>query len=307
MASKAESDVNINGIGRIQSPDNLDYYMDEVKTLFVSGLPSDVKQRELFLLFRPYKGFESAVLKFPQKPGKIYPIAPVAFVTFKSKAEAQIAKEKLQGDKFDEDYPTTLRLEFAKSNTKNRMKSLKELDTSSIPMLVGSNTLMDTLLVPSDVTTSTSTALGINSAGMPRGIKRRQLDNLRQHPFTRPIEFPSQLMMPYLGNMSNMYMQPQTIPQPTQNVLTNPQQARGQGKNSQLYVTNLPTQTTNNDLGQMFQTYHGFSKARIVSPGCGMVEFTDPAAAQFAVSQVSQKMQYYVNPICQPTTIQSEY
>ena len=30
--------------------------MDEVKTLFVSGLPSDVKQRELHLLFRPYKG-----------------------------------------------------------------------------------------------------------------------------------------------------------------------------------------------------------------------------------------------------------
>ena len=75
-------------------------------------------------------------MKFPQKPGKIYPIAPVAFVTFKSKADAQVAKEKLQGDKFDEDYPTTLRLEFAKSNTKNRMKSIKELDTSQIPMFV---------------------------------------------------------------------------------------------------------------------------------------------------------------------------
>ena len=47
-----------------------------------------------------------------------------------------MAKEKLQGDKFDEDYPTTLRLEFAKSNTKNRMKSIKELDTSQIPMFV---------------------------------------------------------------------------------------------------------------------------------------------------------------------------
>ena len=92
--------------------------------------------QQTFSNIRHISGFESAVLKFPQKPGKIYPIAPVAFVTFKSKADAQVAKEKLQGDKFDEDYPTTLRLEFAKSNTKNRMKSIKELDTSQIPMFV---------------------------------------------------------------------------------------------------------------------------------------------------------------------------
>ena len=32
------------------------YHTDEVRTLFVSGLPTDVKQRELHLLFRPYKG-----------------------------------------------------------------------------------------------------------------------------------------------------------------------------------------------------------------------------------------------------------
>ena len=61
----------------------------------------------------------------PQKPGKIYPIAPVAFVTFKRKCDAQVAIDKLQGEKFDEDLVTTLRLEFAKSNTKNKLKSLK--------------------------------------------------------------------------------------------------------------------------------------------------------------------------------------
>ena len=75
----------------------------------------------MFLLL----GFESAVLKFPQKPGKIYPIAPVAFVTFERKAHAQEAIDRLHGEKFDLDLPTTMRLEFAKSNTKNRLKSLK--------------------------------------------------------------------------------------------------------------------------------------------------------------------------------------
>jgi len=37
---------------------NLDFGadQDELRTLFVSGLPSDVKQRELYLLFRAYTG-----------------------------------------------------------------------------------------------------------------------------------------------------------------------------------------------------------------------------------------------------------
>jgi len=242
MTSKVDSDSP-------NSPE-LDFMMDEVKTLFVSGLPSDVKQRELHLLFRPYKGFESAVLKFPQKPGKIYPIAPVAFVTFKSKADAQIAKEKLQGEKFDEEYPTTLRLEFAKSNTKNRMKSIKELDTSHLPMMVGTN-LMDTLLLPPDVATTTQTnTIGINSAGMPRGVKRRQHDNFRQHPFTRPVEFPTSIMTtPY--PLTNMVLPTQQFQ--TAQTIHNSGMTSTRPKNSQLYLTNLPTQTSSSDLSQMFQ------------------------------------------------------
>ena len=48
-------DAHSSGVGSANSPE-VDYLMDEVRTLFVSGLPSDVKQRELNLLFRPYKG-----------------------------------------------------------------------------------------------------------------------------------------------------------------------------------------------------------------------------------------------------------
>ncbi|KAG9489513.1 RNA-binding protein with multiple splicing 2 isoform X2 [Eleutherodactylus coqui] len=50
---------------------------EEVRTLFVSGLPIDIKPRELYLLFRPFKGI-----------------------------------------RFDPENPQTLRLEFAKANTK---------------------------------------------------------------------------------------------------------------------------------------------------------------------------------------------
>ncbi|XP_071140165.1 U1 small nuclear ribonucleoprotein A-like isoform X7 [Mytilus edulis] len=89
---------------------------EEVRTLFVSGLPMDAKPRELYLLFRAYKGYENALLKVMGKPGKNN--SPVGFVTFSSRAAAEVAKQDLQGVRFDPDLPQTLRLEFAKSNTK---------------------------------------------------------------------------------------------------------------------------------------------------------------------------------------------
>lgn len=43
---------------------------------------------------------------------------PVGFVTFSTRSEAESAKQELTGVRFDPDLPQTLRLEFAKSNTK---------------------------------------------------------------------------------------------------------------------------------------------------------------------------------------------
>ncbi|XP_052418297.1 RNA-binding protein, mRNA-processing factor 2a-like isoform X3 [Carassius gibelio] len=63
---------------------------EEVRTLFVSGLPTDIKSRELYLLFRPFKGYEGSLIKLTSK----------------------------QGVRFDPENPQTLRLEFAKANTK---------------------------------------------------------------------------------------------------------------------------------------------------------------------------------------------
>jgi len=89
---------------------------EEVRTLFVSGLPMDAKPRELYLLFRAYKGYEGSLLKVTGKNGKS--TSPVGFVTFSSRCSAEAAKQDLQGVRFDPDLPQTLRLEFAKSNTK---------------------------------------------------------------------------------------------------------------------------------------------------------------------------------------------
>ncbi|XP_078356728.1 RNA-binding protein with multiple splicing 2-like isoform X2 [Oculina patagonica] len=103
---------------------------DEVRTLFVSGLPIDVKPREIYLLFRGFKGYEGSLLKLTDKQGKP---SPVAFVTFESREEAEEAKASLQGVRFDPDVSQTLRLEFARSNTKVSKPVNKQAVLTSAP------------------------------------------------------------------------------------------------------------------------------------------------------------------------------
>ncbi|CAF1323631.1 unnamed protein product [Rotaria magnacalcarata] len=100
----------------MESINNIGLQDDEVRTLFVSGLPMDAKPRELYLLFRGFKGYEGSLLKVTNKNGKN--LSPVGFVTFASRVDAETAKQELTGVRFDPDLPATLRLEFAKSNTK---------------------------------------------------------------------------------------------------------------------------------------------------------------------------------------------
>ncbi|XP_029347210.1 protein couch potato isoform X1 [Acyrthosiphon pisum] len=103
--------------GMCNSIDSVGPGEEEVRTLFVSGLPMDAKPRELYLLFRAYEGYEGSLLKVTSKNGKT--ASPVGFVTFQTRAGAEAAKQDLQqGVRFDPDMPQTIRLEFAKSNTK---------------------------------------------------------------------------------------------------------------------------------------------------------------------------------------------
>ncbi|XP_026528693.1 RNA-binding protein with multiple splicing isoform X2 [Pseudonaja textilis] len=95
------------------SPAEPNLQEEEVRTLFVSGLPLDIKPRELYLLFRPFK--------------------PVGFVTFDSRSEAEAAKNALNGIRFDPEIPQTLRLEFAKANTKMAKSKLVGTPNPSTP------------------------------------------------------------------------------------------------------------------------------------------------------------------------------
>ncbi|XP_011799996.1 PREDICTED: RNA-binding protein with multiple splicing [Colobus angolensis palliatus] len=98
-----------------------------VRTLFVSGLPLDIKPRELYLLFRPFKGYEGSLIKLTSKQ-------PVGFVSFDSRSEAEAAKNALNGIRFDPEIPQTLRLEFAKANTKMAKNKLVGTPNPSTPL-----------------------------------------------------------------------------------------------------------------------------------------------------------------------------
>ncbi|NXG67999.1 RBPMS protein, partial [Baryphthengus martii] len=98
-----------------------------VRTLFVSGLPLDIKPRELYLLFRPFKGYEGSLIKLTSKQ-------PVGFVSFDSRSEAEAAKNALNGIRFDPEIPQTLRLEFAKANTKMAKSKLVGTPNPSAPL-----------------------------------------------------------------------------------------------------------------------------------------------------------------------------
>ncbi|XP_030017781.1 RNA-binding protein with multiple splicing-like [Sphaeramia orbicularis] len=80
--------MNNNKIEKENEQSEFTNHEEEVRTLFVSGLPLDIKPRELYLLFRPFKGYEGSLIKLTSKQ-------PVGFVSFDSRSEAEAAKNAL--------------------------------------------------------------------------------------------------------------------------------------------------------------------------------------------------------------------
>uniref|UniRef100_A0A0V0JBB6 RNA-binding protein with multiple splicing 2 n=1 Tax=Schistocephalus solidus TaxID=70667 RepID=A0A0V0JBB6_SCHSO len=79
MMVLSQSIDSIHTMGTSGGSESLDH---QVRTLFVSGLPLDTKSRELYLLFRGFKGFHSAQLKsFSERLGKPLHVSPTCALT----------------------------------------------------------------------------------------------------------------------------------------------------------------------------------------------------------------------------------
>ncbi|KAK6118720.1 hypothetical protein DH2020_047525 [Rehmannia glutinosa] len=82
---------------------------DEVRTIFISGLPEDVKERELQNLLRWLPGYEASQVNFKGEH-------PLGFALFATPQHALAAKDTLQDMVFDADSKSVLHTEMAKKN-----------------------------------------------------------------------------------------------------------------------------------------------------------------------------------------------
>ncbi|XP_059642064.1 protein WHI4 [Cornus florida] len=88
-----------------------------INTLFVSGLPDDVKAREIHNLFRRRPGFDSCQLKYTGRGTQV-----IAFATFVNNQSAMAALHALNGVKFDPQASYVLHIELARSNSRRKRK-----------------------------------------------------------------------------------------------------------------------------------------------------------------------------------------
>ncbi|XP_030546832.2 U2 small nuclear ribonucleoprotein B'' isoform X1 [Rhodamnia argentea] len=82
---------------------------DEVRTIFITGLPDDVKERELQNLLRWLPGYEASQVNFKGEK-------PMGFALFSTGQLALAAKDTLQDMVFDAETKSVLHTEMAKKN-----------------------------------------------------------------------------------------------------------------------------------------------------------------------------------------------
>ncbi|KAJ6842261.1 uncharacterized protein M6B38_302705 [Iris pallida] len=89
----------------------------DIHTLFIAGIPDDVKPREIHNLFRRRHGFDSCLLEYTGRGNQV-----VAFATFSNHLSAVTAMNELNGSTFDPATGATLHIELARSNSRRRSR-----------------------------------------------------------------------------------------------------------------------------------------------------------------------------------------
>lgn len=275
---------------------------EEVRTLFVSGLPMDAKPRELYLLFRAYKGYEGSLLKVTGKNGKS--TSPVGFVTFNSRVSAEGAKQDLQGVRFDPDLPQTLRLEFAKSNTKvTKPKQQSPQPTAAHP--------------PTMIHPITGQELGpAFFPGVPEAWAAHPLAAyadlnpaalhhpttlIQHHHLAQQLQCHPQLTMAHQAAVAPAAALPHHhhIPSPVlgspvgATTLTTALQCPTNGPCSTLFVANLGAFCSEHELKELFGSFPGFVRLKMNNKGGSPVAFVEYQDIRFA-SDAMNRLQGFV-------------
>ncbi|CAG0891195.1 unnamed protein product [Cyprideis torosa] len=275
---------------------------DEVRTVFVSGLPYDTTNRELFLMFSRCEGYETSTLKNNSKTGKI--AAPVGFVTFKTRAEAEQAIQELQGCPFDPESQNTIRLEFAKSNTKvskprSNGTATSSSNSSHAPALFPHafpQALTGNAFYPSAAELWQAAGAAAHPALYSMADLTGASGNpLAHHPILNPAlqapVFNHHLASLHAAGIPPPFLTPSTTAGPTNHAANPPC--------STLFVANLGSQVTEQELKDVFSSYPGYLRLRLFlkpsvnsatdntplppPPPVAFVEFSDVRTASAAM------------------------
>uniref|UniRef100_A0A1I7YSD3 RRM domain-containing protein n=1 Tax=Steinernema glaseri TaxID=37863 RepID=A0A1I7YSD3_9BILA len=262
----------------------------QVRTLFVSGLPMDAKPRELYLLFRAYPGYENSLLKVTSKNGKT--ASPVGFVTFASRQDADEAKRALQGVRFDPDYPQTIRLELARSNTKVQKPKqtsppILPQSASALPAILPQATFMPQL--PADHTSmllehlpllqesQLSLALSAMPQTMPQAMSQAAA-------FQQQLQFLPGGMIPSTAALPIVHTSTAAaLSHHFQHAAAAAAAAAANGGHaaaalqpcSTLFVANLGSTCAEEEIRATFKAFPGFSRLRMHNKGGSSVAFVE--------------------------------
>ncbi|CAK8682373.1 unnamed protein product [Clavelina lepadiformis] len=248
---------------------------EEVRTLFVSGLPADAKKRELYLLFRSFSGYEGSIIRTTAKPGKA-PV-PVGFVTFDTRNEADAAKNALQGIKFDPELPHTLRLEFAKANTKVKLRPSSPQQELSNPIIgYMPSQIGTTNILPTDIWSQPLTSYQ---------------DVLQAHPAHIPAPLQVAPTLHHIAPIHPTHQHGAFLTHLTGGPLMNlaVTGAASPGVTTCLLISNFGPTTSEKEIKDIFSRFHGYVRSKLLNRGgilCAVVEFTDVGAANFALASL---------------------
>ncbi|XP_044469326.1 RNA-binding protein L-like [Mangifera indica] len=117
----------------VHFPSNGSY--DAVRTIFVAGLPEDVKAREIYNLFREFPGYESSHLRNQAQASQ-----PFAFAVFSDQQSAIVAMQALNGMVFDLEKGSILYIDLAKSNSRSKRSRTDDEWSGSDKKARGSST-----------------------------------------------------------------------------------------------------------------------------------------------------------------------
>lgn len=240
-------------------PANADAFPGDqpVRTLFISGLPNDIKEREIYNLFRTYPGYQSCQLKYT---GRGYQI--VAFVVFSDQASALAARESLNGHKFDPELGSTLNIELARTNSRVKRPYSDERSPGALEKKLRGH-------------------LGVPGVYPDAGMAHSVYNDLNGYPPSQSGLVGAYAMQ---DGMSGLRMS-STIP-PAPPLGSNP-------PCSTLFVANLGSRCTEAELAQVLARFPGFCKVKMQTKAglpVAFVEFKDAICSTQALKQLQDAM-----------------